>query len=629
MGKLDTVIHERADSCKYGAELGFRSFFFTPVVPEAAERQKDARTLIRCAGPLPARAFLFMDARETKRFGRYLIVDQLGRGAMGVVYKARDPQIDRVVALKTVSLMGLEPEEEEEFLTRFRCEAQAAGRLQHPGIVTIFDVGEDDESHEPYIVLEYVAGESLSRILSREKKLPLPRALQLAEELADALDYAHAQGVVHRDIKPANILIGEDGHAKIADFGIAKLNLAHFTLPGRILGTPAYMAPEQLAGEGVDSRSDLFSLGVILYSMVTGHSPFTGNSATTVCFKVVNREPMPASSFDLELPRALDSVITRAMAKDPAERFQRGSEFAAALRELRGEHNPSSTTTSPWNLPTYVGSTGTRQALKPPVKNVAGIMQGRRLVRTAIAKAKIRNLIFAAAAVTALIILAIPSRRAVTSQKATGTVPPLANSNRLGIGTTSPDSQSNTQPLGLASASPAPTGSETAKPKDGGTASSGSGASRATTAARKIDNKKKSASQLRSLKKSTQAPATHSAPSQEAPPQPVAAPSTIEVAVQHQFKEATLWVWVDDNLALTRPLHGGTQKHLVVFKSIQGTDAEPLQVPAGTHTLRIRAQTADQAIDISKTISGTFAAGDDKTLHITFDKHNTNMHLIW
>ena len=582
---------------------------------------------MQCAGPLPARAFLFMDARETKRFGRYLIVDQLGRGAMGVVYKARDPQIDRVVALKTVSLMGLEPEEEEEFLTRFRCEAQAAGRLQHPGIVTIFDVGEDDESHEPYIVLEYVAGESLSRILSREKKLPLPRALQLAEELADALDYAHAQGVVHRDIKPANILIGEDGHAKIADFGIAKLNLAHFTLPGRILGTPAYMAPEQLAGEGVDSRSDLFSLGVILYSMVTGHSPFTGNSATTVCFKVVNREPMPASSFDLELPRSLDSVITRAMAKDPAERFQRGSEFAAALRELRAEHDPSSTTTSPWNLPTYVGSTGTRQALKQPVKNVAGIMQGRRLVRTAIAKAKIRNLIFAAAAVTALIILAIPSRRAVTSQKANDTVPPPVAGNRLRDGVTSADSQPNSQTLEFASANPAP-GSEPAKPKDGGTASSGSGASRATTAARKIDNKKKSTLLLRSPQKSAQAAATQSA-SQDASPQPVAAESTIEVAVQHQFKEATLWVWVDENLALTRPLHGGTQKHLVVFKSIQGTEAEPLQVPTGTHTLRIRAQTSDQSIDISKTISGTFAAGDDKTLHITFDKHNTDMHLVW
>ena len=575
--------------------------------------------MIRCAGPLPARALLFMDARETKRFGRYLIVDQLGRGAMGVVYKARDPQIDRVVALKTVSLMGLEPEEQEEFLTRFRCEAQAAGRLHHPGIVTVFDVGEDEESHEPYIVLEYVAGESLSRILSREKKLPLPKALLWAEELADALDYAHAQGVVHRDIKPANILIGEDGHAKIADFGIAKLNMAHFTLPGRVLGTPAYMAPEQLAGEGVDNRSDLFSLGVILYSMVTGHSPFTGNSATTVCFKVVNREPMPASSLDLELPRALDGVITRAMAKDPTERFQRGAEFADALRELRGEHDPSSTTTSPWNLPTYVRRTNTRQLADAPVKNVAGTVQVQRLVQTAVAKARIRNLIFAAAAVTALIIVAIPSRRAITSQKATGIVPPLATSNRSRDGMISASSQSNSQALESSSANSADMGLETAKFKDGGNAPSG--------AVRKIDNKKKSASPSRSLKKSVQVAAT--IPSEDASPQPVVTQSTVEVAVQHQFKEATLWVSVDDNLALTLPLHGGTQKRLVVFKSVQGTEAESLQVSAGTHTLRIRAQSADQSIDLSKTISGTFAAGDDKTLHITFDKHTTEMHLIW
>ena len=178
-----------------------------------------------------------------KRFGRYEIVAELGRGAMGVVYKARDPQIDRLVALKTVSLWGQEPDEEKEFRLRFTNEAQAAGRLHHPGIVSVFDVGESPENQDPYIVLEYVPGESLNRILSREKKLPLKTALQLTEEIADALDYAHAQGVIHRDIKPGNILITEGGHAKIADFGIAKLNLAHFTLPGRVLGTPAYMAP--------------------------------------------------------------------------------------------------------------------------------------------------------------------------------------------------------------------------------------------------------------------------------------------------------------------------------------------------------------------------------------------------
>src|SRR5580765_1010229 len=295
---------------------------------------------------------------EITRFGRYEIVAELGRGAMGVVYQARDPQINRMVAVKSVTLWGQEPDEEKEFRLRFMHEAQAAGRLHHPGIVTIFDVGENPETHDPFIVLEYVAGEPLNRILARERKLRLEKALQLAEEVAEALDYAHAQGVIHRDVKPGNILVTQDGHAKIADFGIAKLNLAHFTLPGKVLGTPAYMAPEQLAGEGVDGRSDLFSLGVILYAMVTGHSPFQGTSATTVCFKVANREPIAASALDMTIPPQLDVVISRAMAKDPEDRYQRGSDLADDLRILHQSLGVSSSTTSRLR-----STTGTRSAL--------------------------------------------------------------------------------------------------------------------------------------------------------------------------------------------------------------------------------------------------------------------------
>src|SRR6202030_4225006 len=189
-----------------------------------------------------------MEGTKTRRFGRYEIVAELGRGAVGVVYQARDPQIDRMVALKTILLPGLDPQEEEEYRQRFLVEAQAAGRLQHPGIVTIFDVGEDPEKHDPYIVLEYVTGQSLNQLLVREKKLPLRTALQLAEEIADALDYAHTQGVVHRDIKPANILITEEGHAKIADFGVAWLH-QEVTQVGEVVGSPAYMAPEQMSGK--------------------------------------------------------------------------------------------------------------------------------------------------------------------------------------------------------------------------------------------------------------------------------------------------------------------------------------------------------------------------------------------
>ena len=277
-----------------------------------------------------------MTTRVGTRLGRYEIDAEIGRGAMGIVCRARDPKIDRIVAIKTISLIGLDPEQEAEYRERFFTEAQAAGRLSHPGIVTVFDVGEETETRSPYIVMEYVTGQSLHTLLSGEnKKLPLKPALELAQQLAEALDYAHAQGVVHRDIKPANILLTASGKAKIADFGIAKLNQAHMTLPGQVLGSPAFMAPEQLRGDGVDARSDLFSLGVILYTMLTGHRPFQGNSATTVCFKVVHHEPVSVTAFDSDFPPELAQTVARAMAKNPAERYQTGLEMALAIRKLR------------------------------------------------------------------------------------------------------------------------------------------------------------------------------------------------------------------------------------------------------------------------------------------------------
>src|ERR1700683_1875366 len=289
-----------------------------------------------------------MDNRRSDRFGRYEILTELGRGAMGVVYKARDPKINRVVAVKTISLAGQSPDDELDYRQRFFREAEAAGRLSHPGIVTIFDVGEEPDTRAPYLVMEFVGGQSLDKLLSRgDHKLPVETALQLTLELAEALDCAHGQGVVHRDLKPANILLTEDGHAKIADFGVAKLNLANQTLAGRALGTPAYMSPEQLNGDIVDGRSDLFSLGIVLYTVLTGYRPFQGNSALTVPFKVVNREPVPATLLDTELPPGLDYIIARAMAKDPAERYQRGMEMVFDIQELRQGREPWSKAKTP------------------------------------------------------------------------------------------------------------------------------------------------------------------------------------------------------------------------------------------------------------------------------------------
>ena len=276
-----------------------------------------------------------MKVHTHNNLGRYCVEAEIGRGAMGVVYRARDPNIDRVVAIKTISLDGQDPADEAEFRERFLQEARAAGRLSHAGMVTIFDAGEDPATHTPFIVMEFVRGQPLSRVLrDAAGKLDLDTALRYALEIAEALAYAHSQGVVHGDIKPANVLITGDGHPKIADFGVARLSHGLTKPGGKIFGSPAYMAPEQLSGGPADARSDLFSLGVMLYSMLTGFRPFQGNSAETVCFKVMNFEPVPVSSFHAELQPELDSIVSRAIAKEPRKRYQNGAEMAQDIRSF-------------------------------------------------------------------------------------------------------------------------------------------------------------------------------------------------------------------------------------------------------------------------------------------------------
>ena len=544
-----------------------------------------------------------MENGGSRRFGRYEVVAELGRGAMGVVYKARDPHIDRFVAVKTVSMLGQEPEEEQEFRLRFSNEAQAAGRLHHSGIVSVFDVGEDPENHDPYIVLEFVSGETLNRVLSREKKLSPTTALQLAIEIADALDYAHVQGVVHRDIKPANILVTQEGHAKIADFGIAKLNLAHFTLPGRVLGTPAYMAPEQLGGEAADGRSDLFSLGVILYVMVTGLSPFQGNSATTVCFKVANREPMTPSALDMSLPPEIDAIISKAMAKDPDQRYQRGSEFADDLRQLLQLYKPGSTTSSLQAL-TSTGTssvltrTGTAASVSA-ARTATAVAQTEKVVKHVLFKVPVRDLILGAGTVLLLVIVATQTKLLVNSSKPG--LPPAAVSENTPVLPQTPE------PPSSVSVTP----DKEKKPVQVAASASPKLKRASTKASRPVH------------------PAIVPAPVPGAAPATVAASSTLDLSVQHQFKDATLYVWVDGNLALTRPLHGGAQKKLVVFNGVRGIDSESLTIPAGKHLLRFRALSTDQTIDLSKTLSADFVAGDTKSLQLIFDKHNASIRTTW
>ncbi|HSR11703.1 MAG TPA: serine/threonine-protein kinase, partial [Thermodesulfobacteriota bacterium] len=268
-----------------------------------------------------------------KTIGRYQISGELGHGAMGVVYRGRDPLIDRPVAIKTIRFDRLSGEGEIQNLKeRFFTEARAAGGLSHPEIVTIFDVGEDRGLS--YIAMEYVAGEMLSGYTAPERLLPPARVLEIIAGVAEALDFAHRHGIVHRDVKPANIMITPEGHIKVMDFGIAKVASSTQTQAGSVLGTPSYMSPEQIRGEDLDGRSDLFSLGSVLYELLTGRRPFRAANLAALSDEINKESPLPASQVNPGIPDTVDPVLGKAMAKDREERYATGMEMAQALRSV-------------------------------------------------------------------------------------------------------------------------------------------------------------------------------------------------------------------------------------------------------------------------------------------------------
>jgi len=253
------------------------------------------------------------------------------------VYFGRDPKIGRTVAIKTMALsQEFEAEELDEARARFFREAETAGRLNHPNIVTIYDAGEEHDL--AYIAMEFLKGRDLVDSAKQGQLLPLPRAQSVVARVADALGYAHQQSVVHRDIKPANIMYeGESDTVKVTDFGIARITDASKTKTGMVLGTPSYMSPEQLSGKKIDGRSDLFSLGVTLYQLVSGHLPFVGDSMAELMFRIANDPPRDIAPLVPDLPRCVLAVLTKALQKDIEKRYQNGAEFAEALRQCLTE----------------------------------------------------------------------------------------------------------------------------------------------------------------------------------------------------------------------------------------------------------------------------------------------------
>ncbi|MDP9148094.1 MAG: serine/threonine protein kinase, partial [Acidobacteriota bacterium] len=297
-----------------------------------------------------------MSMTEAQKIGRYEIIAEKGRGAMGAVYLARDPAMDRIVALKTIHSIALTGPKANEFRERFYREARSAGGLAHPGIVTMFDVGEQDGT--PYLVMEYIEGRTLAEATKNGQRYTFERVCEIGQQIAEALGYAHKNGVVHRDIKPANILMTSREkygveRPKITDFGVAKLGDAQLTTTGQILGTPAFMPPEQFTGAPIDGRSDLFSLGVILYWLATGEHAFPGESVTAVSYKIVHTNPVSLRALNPAVPAGFDQIVLKCLAKSPNDRYATGEDLARDLVAVRAGRTSTELQTS---VPFTVGA---------------------------------------------------------------------------------------------------------------------------------------------------------------------------------------------------------------------------------------------------------------------------------
>jgi serine/threonine protein kinase len=283
---------------------------------------------------------------EQPKLGRYLVLSELGRGAMGVVYKATDSVLERTVAVKTVN-MALERDGADRYEARFYQEARAAGGLNHPNIVTVYDVGKSGEV--AFMAMEYIEGPELRTLIVEGRPMPVSQAISIAAQVAEGLAYAHQHGVVHRDVKPANIMVPPGSAVKITDFGIARMRsaAADLTQTGMMLGSPKYMSPEQVIGKRADHRSDIFSLGVILYEMLTGAAPFAGENVTALMYQIVNFAPPAPSALNGAVPDLADYIVAKMLAKALEERYQSAAEVARDLRECERQLGSNAVASTP------------------------------------------------------------------------------------------------------------------------------------------------------------------------------------------------------------------------------------------------------------------------------------------
>ncbi len=498
--------------------------------------------------------------------GRYQILRELGRGAMGVVYEAHDPALSRNIALKVIQPLALgDVRMSETFEKRFQAEARIAAQLSHPGIVVVHDVGRDDESGTLFIALEHLEGRTLAEMTEDGRPIPWREAVRLTLGVARALDHAHAQGVIHRDMKPANVMVLASGETKIMDFGIASVEeaRARLTAPGDFLGTPLYMAPEQALEGSADQRTDIFSLGAIAYTLLTGRPPFEGSNLLQLAARVVKDDPPPPSSLVPGIPAEVDRVVARAMAKAPEDRYPDARSMAAELQailESRGR-----------------GAEGEVELVLAEEDPLAALVSG-----------------------------AAPARRSAAARPA-------------GPSPATPSPAPATEPAGPMVGSRSAVSAALLLLALGLALVVAWWRERTTSIVPATNTATAPAA----------APASPSAPSPRPVESPPASAEVGRLAVdfEHPLESGTLRIWVDDEPVLEEKLSGRVSKNALVFKLRKGTFNDVLEVSPGRHWVRVQVQWEDK--EKTEQITGSFKPGVTRRLEVRVGRLRKNLSLEW
>jgi hypothetical protein len=586
-----------------------------------------------------------------RAIGRYEIRKELGRGTMGVVYEARDPSLDRVVALKTVGASSLTRAERERYEKRFLTEARAAARLSHPGIVVVHDVGRDGASGLLYMALERLDGETLADLIASGRRLDWREALRITGLAAEALHHAHAQGVVHRDVKPANIMILRSGEPKIMDFGIARVDAGHLTTPGELFGTPLYMAPEQALGRPADARSDLFSLGTIAYTLLTGEAPFAAPSVPAILARVVHRRVPPPSEVVPGLPSAIDDVLARAMAKAPEDRYPTGQALAEDIEDvLRGRppRHRADWKASPKGERTVVSAAADGEI--PDLELVEEAPKRRRpgRWRTGLERTVLVALAGAAAyhfwihpedvgfwerlgreAHRRLSAITAPAPRAEGPAALTTTPAPVPTAAAAALAEPLPSAE--LEPGVSTTALPEATGEPTAAvstPEVPVTPAPPSGppepgaepaAATALTAAAVAEEPAP-----------TPSPSPRPPPKKKPaspPPRKAVPPAWLSVGFEHHLASGTLEVWVDGRRVAKEALDSRVTRKLLGFELRSGSLQQTLGLEPGRHEVRVRLRSGDDE-RVARS-SATFRSGATRRLEVKAPRLRGGLTLEW